>query len=135
MAVDVRYDYISAPHHAIPPPLMTATVLSAQPPLLYSQLERAVGHGSGRAVRDDVLLHCPSSVRTLVKCHVYSRFINSSYIFAGTSNVFRVSPPPHLVLTPPLTSPLACGPPTCFVNSSYLFAGTSNIFRESQHLP
>ncbi|CAI5514489.1 unnamed protein product, partial [Closterium sp. Naga37s-1] len=40
-------------------------------------------------VRDDVLLHCPSSVRTLVKRHVYSRFINSSYLFAGTSNVFR----------------------------------------------
>ncbi|CAI5516498.1 unnamed protein product [Closterium sp. Naga37s-1] len=92
-------------------------------------------HFDTAEVRDDVLLHCPSSVRTLVKRHVYSRFINSSYLFAGTSNVFRVSPPPHLVLIPPLTSPLACGPPTCFVNSSYLFAGTSNIFRVSQHLP
>ncbi|CAI5503725.1 unnamed protein product [Closterium sp. Naga37s-1] len=40
-------------------------------------------------VRDDVLLHCPSSVRTLVKRHVYSRFVNSSYLFAGTTNIFR----------------------------------------------
>ncbi|CAI5514501.1 unnamed protein product [Closterium sp. Naga37s-1] len=88
-------------------------------------------HFDAAEVRDDVLLHCPSSVRTLVKRHVYSRFINSSYLFAVTSNLFRVSPPPYLVLTPPLTSPLACAPPTCFVNSSYLFAGTSNLFRVS----
>ncbi|CAI7879775.1 unnamed protein product, partial [Closterium sp. NIES-53] len=46
-------------------------------------------HFDTAEVRDDVLLHCPSSVRTLVKRHVYSRFVNSSYLFAGTSNVFR----------------------------------------------
>ncbi|CAI5522581.1 unnamed protein product [Closterium sp. Naga37s-1] len=61
-------------------------------------------------VRDDVLLHCPSSVRTLVKRHVYSRFVNSSYLFAGTSNIFRVSEGATM-LPPSHAAALPCGRP------------------------
>ncbi|CAI7818575.1 unnamed protein product [Closterium sp. NIES-54] len=89
MAVDVRYDYISAPHHAIPPPLMTATVLSAQPPLLYSQLERAVGHGSGRASLPST---SQSSYRSLLSLDYFS------------STLFLFLPP--LMTTFPIPSPV-----------------------------
>ncbi|CAI5522585.1 unnamed protein product [Closterium sp. Naga37s-1] len=62
------------------------------------------------SVRDDLLLHCPSSVCTLVKRHVYSRFVNSSYLFAGTSNIFRVSEGATM-LPPSHAAALPCGRP------------------------
>ena len=41
-------------------------------------------------VRDEILRECPASIRMKIQKHVFSKWVNTPYLFQGTSQVFRV---------------------------------------------